>query len=162
MSNLKFYTKQWEQDHPAFARVLRALPADNLDYKPHERSTSAGDIAWQISEELRYLTLLIDTGVINWETLPRPATLDEIVAAYEENAEQHSARLIAIDDEKWNGEGRLLFGGQEAMKSTVGEMCWSFFLDTIHHRGQLSAYIRPMGGKVPSIYGPSADDSGGM
>ena len=162
MSNLKFYAKQWEQDNPAFLRVLRALPADKLDYKPHERSSSAGDIAWQISEELRTLCDLIDTGEINWQTKPRPGTLDEIVAAYEANAVRHRAALASADDAKWDSEGRMLYEGQEVMKSTIGDMCFSFFLDAIHHRGQLSAYIRPMGGKVPSIYGPSADDTGGM
>ncbi|MEA2238122.1 MAG: hypothetical protein QOC81_2846 [Thermoanaerobaculia bacterium] len=162
MSNLKFYAKQWEKDNAAFGRVLRALPAGNLDYKPHERSSSAGNIAWQIAEELRSLSDLIDTGVVNWETNPRPSTLDEIVAAYEANASRHRDRLNAIDDSKWASEGRMLYGGHEVMKATVGDICWSFFLDAIHHRGQLSAYIRPMGGKVPSIYGPSADDSGGM
>ena len=65
-------------------------------------------------------------------------------------------------DARWDGEGRLLFGGHEVMKSSVGSIFWGFLLDAIHHRGQLSAYIRPMGGKVPSIYGPSADDTGGM
>jgi uncharacterized damage-inducible protein DinB len=162
MSNLEFYTKHWEQDHPAFERVLRALPAEKLDYKPHERSSSAGDIAWQIAEELRSLSDVIETGVVNWQTNPRPATLDEIVAAYGKNADRHRACLKAADDAKWNGEGRMLYEGHEVMKSTVGGICWSFFLDAIHHRGQLSSYIRPMGGKVPSIYGPSADDSGGM
>ena len=160
MSNLKFYTKQWEQDNGAFVRVLSAIPADKLDYKPHERSAAAGDLAWQLCEELRSLTVVIDTGAIDWEQRPRPSTLDEIVAAYEENAKEHRARLGAIDEAKWDSEGKLLFGGQEVMKSTVGGICWSFFLDAIHHRGQLSAYIRPMGGKVPSIYGPSADDAG--
>jgi uncharacterized damage-inducible protein DinB len=162
MSNLKFYTKLWEQDNPAFVRVLRALPADQLDYKPHERSSSAGDIAWQIAEELRSLCDLIDTGEVNWQTTKRPATLDEIVNAYEANATRHRAALASADDAKWDSPGRMLYEGQEVMKSKIGDMCFSFFLDAIHHRGQLSAYIRPMGGKVPSIYGPSADDSGGM
>jgi uncharacterized damage-inducible protein DinB len=40
-------------------------------------------------------------------------------------------------------------------------MCWGYLFDMVHHRGQLSSYLRPMGAKVPSIYGPSADDSGG-
>jgi uncharacterized damage-inducible protein DinB len=162
MSNLDLYKKLWEQDNPAFIRVLRALPADQLDYKPHERSSKAGDIAWQIAEELRSLSDLIDTGVVNWETRTRPGTLDEIVAAYEANAARHRDRLASADDARWSSEGRMLWEGQEVMKSTIGDMCFSFFLDAIHHRGQLSAYIRPMGGKVPSIYGPSADDSGGM
>ncbi len=162
MSNLKFYATRWESDDPAFVRILRALPADKLDYKPHERSATAGGIAWQLSEELRALNTLIDSGTIDWETRPAPSTLDEIVAAYEENAKQHRDRLGKIDDATWDGDGRMLFGGHEVMKSTVGDICWGFFLDAIHHRGQLSAYIRPMGGKVPSIYGPSADDTGGM
>ncbi len=162
MSNLAFYTKLWEQDHPAFLRVLKALPSDKLDYKPHERSPGAGDLAWQISEELRTLSDLIDKGVIDWQTNPRPATLDAIVAAYEANASRHRDRLASAGEARWSSEGRMLFGGHEVMKQPIGDICWSFFLDAIHHRGQLSAYIRPMGGKVPSIYGPSADDPGGM
>lgn len=162
MSSLDLYRKLWEQDNPAFVRVLRALPADKLDYKPHERSSSAGDIAWQISQELRSLCDLIDTGEVDWQTTKRPATLDEIVSAYEANATRHRAALASADDAKWDSPGRMLYEGQEVMKSTVGDMCFSFFLDAIHHRGQLSSYIRPMGGKVPSIYGPSADDTGGM
>lgn len=43
------------------------------------------------------------------------------------------------------------------MESPVGEFLWYLFFDAIHHRGQLAAYLRPMGGKVPAIYGPSAD-----
>ena len=42
----------------------------------------------------------------------------------------------------------------------MGDFLWYLFFDAIHHRGQLSTYIRPMGGQVPSIYGPSGDDPG--
>ena len=162
MSNRSFYSQRLEPEHPAFIRVLRALPEDKLDYKPHERSTSAGDLAWQLAEEFRVLSELKEDGSVNWEARPRPATRDEIVAAYEASADRLRALLATLDDARWDGEGRFLFGGQEAWKTTVGDLFWGFLLDAIHHRGQLSAYIRPMGGKVPSIYGPSADDSGGM
>jgi uncharacterized damage-inducible protein DinB len=47
-----------------------------------------------------------------------------------------------------------------AWEDTVGGFLWSFLFDAIHHRGQLSTYLRPMGSKVPAIYGPSADDPG--
>jgi uncharacterized damage-inducible protein DinB len=162
MSNREFYQQRWEPEQPAFVRVLRALPPEKLDYRPHERSTSAGDLAWQLTEELRTLSDLIDTGAINWVTTTRPATLDEIVAAYEENLSQLRTRLAATDDEKWESKGRFLFDGNEVFATTVGDLFWGMLFDAVHHRGQLSAYIRPMGGKVPSIYGPSADDSGGM
>jgi len=52
-----------------------------------------------------------------------------------------------------------VFGGQEVMKATGYENAWGFLLDQIHHRGQLSTYLRPMGSTVPAIYGPSADES---
>jgi uncharacterized damage-inducible protein DinB len=50
--------------------------------------------------------------------------------------------------------------GKVAWEAPLGDMMWSFLFDAIHHRGQLSSDLRPMGGKVPSIYGPSADDPG--
>jgi uncharacterized damage-inducible protein DinB len=55
----------------------------------------------------------------------------------------------------------LIQGAEEILlKDTVGGLLWIALFDTVHHRGQLSTYIRPMGGNVPSIYGPSADDAG--
>jgi len=48
--------------------------------------------------------------------------------------------------------------GRVFYETSMGHMCWLGLLDVIHHRGQLTVYIRPMGGKVPAIYGPSADD----
>jgi uncharacterized damage-inducible protein DinB len=52
----------------------------------------------------------------------------------------------------------FLFQGQEIMNETGYENAWGFLLDIIHHRGQLSMYLRPMGSTVPQIYGPSADE----
>ena len=51
-------------------------------------------------------------------------------------------------------------GDAPPWEESVGGFVWGFLFDLIHHRGQLTTYLRPMGGKVPSIYGPSADDSG--
>jgi hypothetical protein len=55
--------------------------------------------------------------------------------------------------------GHFLVTGNLAWEAPLGELLWFMFFDAIHHRGQLSTYIRPMGGKVPSIYGPSGDNS---
>jgi len=54
----------------------------------------------------------------------------------------------------------VMDGMPEPWQDTIGQFLWGFLFDCIHHRGQLSTYLRPMGGKVPSIYGPSADDPG--
>jgi uncharacterized damage-inducible protein DinB len=66
-----------------------------------------------------------------------------------------------LDDNAWNHQAWLIQGTEEILlKDTVGGLLWIALFDTVHHRGQLSTYIRPMGGNVPSIYGPSADDAG--
>jgi uncharacterized damage-inducible protein DinB len=54
----------------------------------------------------------------------------------------------------------MLVGDYVAWEGAAGEIMWGFLFDKIHHRGQLSTYLRPMGGKVPAIYGPSADSDG--
>jgi len=160
MTTREFFTKRWNADRGAFVRVLEALPSDQLSYKPHERSTSAGDLAWQIVEEVRALAATNAANELPFEMSPRPATTAEIVAAFGRNAAALEALLPTIDDARWEGNVKFMMGGKLLSESNFGDMFWGFFLDLIHHRGQLSSYIRPMGGKVPSIYGPSGDDSG--
>jgi len=160
MTIREFFLKQWEREQPVFGKVLRALPADQLSYKPHERSASAGDLAWQLAEEQRVLNDMVECGELSWEVRPRPATLDEIVAAWDAATEELRGRLATVDEATWNDEVKFLMGGNVVDTSSVQDYFWGFLLDMIHHRGQLSAYLRPMGGKVPAIYGPSADDSG--
>ena len=58
----------------------------------------------------------------------------------------------------WNRSAQFYYGGKLASEQPVGTFLWLILFDAIHHRGQLSAYLRPMGGKVPAIYGPSADE----
>jgi uncharacterized damage-inducible protein DinB len=160
MTTREFFIKRWKADRRAFVRVLEALPSDHLAYKPHERSTSAGDLAWQIVEEVRALAGTNAANELPFEMSPRPATTAEIVAAFERSASALEALLPTIDDARWEGTIKFMMGGKTLSESNFGEMFWGFFLDLIHHRGQLSSYIRPMGGKVPSIYGPSGDDAG--
>src|SRR5437763_5243034 len=110
MTNREFFLSRWEPEQPAFLRVLRALPADKLDYKPHDRSTSAGDLAWQLAEELRVLSELDANGNVNWEAAQRPSSLDEIVAAYEQHADRLHTLVGTMDDARWDSEARFLFG----------------------------------------------------
>jgi uncharacterized damage-inducible protein DinB len=65
-----------------------------------------------------------------------------------------------MDDESWMSPAKFLFEEQLIMEGPRMQLAWGLFLDSVHHRGQLSTYLRPMGSKVPSIYGPSADDQG--
>ena len=58
----EFFVERWEAEQPAFGRVLRAVPGDKLAYRPHEKSTAAGDLAWQLAEEQRGLCDVLKSG----------------------------------------------------------------------------------------------------
>ena len=160
MKNFReYYTQCFEAEVPAFIRVLKAVPPDQAGYKPHPRSTSAGDLVWLLAVELRDACELVERGEVNYVVTPAPGVAESI-AAYEKNAATLKAQLPKVDDAKWDSPARLKMDGKVVWETTVGDMLFGFLFDAVHHRGQLSSYLRPMGAKVPSIYGPSADDPG--
>jgi uncharacterized damage-inducible protein DinB len=160
MNDREFFVKKWEQEQPIFRRVIAAAPADALDYRPHERSMTAGAIIWLLTVELKGAADLLDSGKLDWVETPRPASLAEILELFDSHSKLVREKLAAADDPAWAQTVHFLVGGQPAFSESQGEMQWGFLFDAVHHRGQLSSYLRPMGGKVPSIYGPSADDPG--
>ena len=160
MSTREHFMKVYNDEKPRFVRVLKAVPEDQPSYRPHPRSMSAADLVWLLAGELHDACELIDKGEVNFAPKPVPETLATSVAAYERNAEELEKRLASVSDEGWSKTAKFLVDGKVAWETPLGDMLWGFLFDAIHHRGQLSTYIRPMGGKVPSIYGPSADDPG--
>jgi uncharacterized damage-inducible protein DinB len=159
-SALEYCRKLRTQELPKFVKVLKAMPEGRLDYRPDPRSRTAADLAWVLASEEAALLTLLDTGKVEWKEEKAPATVGEIASAYERNASAVNERLAGIDEAAWEKKGQFLMGGQVVWEDSIGGFVWGFLLDAIHHRGQLSTYLRPMGGKVPAIYGPSADDSG--
>jgi uncharacterized damage-inducible protein DinB len=159
-SSLEYCRKLRKVEVPKFVKVLRAMPQDRLDYRPDPRSRTAAELAWVLAGEEAALVTLLDSGVVDWKDEPPPPRVDDIAAAYEKSAAAVDERLERLDEAAWEKKGRFMVGGATAWEDTMGEFVWGFLLDCIHHRGQLSTYLRPMGGKVPAIYGPSADDTG--
>jgi uncharacterized damage-inducible protein DinB len=157
MSTREFYVERFKAELPVFVKVIRALPADRLDYKPHERNSSAGDIAWFLVAELRALVDMLEKGEVHWERKPTPDSLEEIAAEYEAAAGALEKGVEAADDARWERKCDMYFGGKLMKTAPFGDTAWDFLFDAIHHRGQLTAYLRPMGGTVPSVYGPTAD-----
>jgi uncharacterized damage-inducible protein DinB len=162
MSNREFFRARWIAESKAFVNVLKALPEGKGDYRPHPRSRSAAELAWVLAREAEGMVAFLERGEVDWQETPPPAKLQQIVESYAAASDNVARRLKKVDDTAWAVPARFKMGGHVAFEEPLGQMLWSFLFDAIHHRGQLSTYIRPMGGKVPSIYGPSGDDSGGM
>lgn len=160
MSIPKFFIERWEMEQPAFRRVLAAIPEEKHSYRPHDTSKSAAELAWQLAEEQNSLTGLFTKGEARMESRPHPKTAKEIVAAWDKATADLRTELTKLDDKSYAAPASFIWGGQTVWTDTVGGLLWGFLFDMVHHRGQISTYLRPMGAKVPAIYGPSADDTG--
>jgi uncharacterized damage-inducible protein DinB len=158
-STREYYEECFDAEKPKFIRVMKAVPADKGDYRPHPRSTSAADLLWLLAAELHDACQIVDGGECVLTIKPAPSVAESI-SAYEKNAAALKSRLVSMDEKKWESPAKLVMDGKVIWETSVGDMLFGFLFDAIHHRGQLSTYLRPMGAKVPSIYGPSADDPG--
>lgn len=154
-----YYRQCFAAEKPTFLKVMKAVPPDQAAYTPHPRSMPTGHLVWLLASELQDACTLIDRGEVNYVYKPAPG-IAESIAAYEQHAVALEAKLADVDDAKWESPARLLMDGKPMWETTLGDMLFGFLFDAVHHRGQLSSYLRPMGAKVPSIYGPSGDDPG--
>lgn len=159
MTNLEFCISRRKAERPAFVRVLKAIPGQRTDYRPDAKARTAIELAWVLAVEEKALLSLIESGVAQWSDSAPSEPLAAIVAAYERDSAAVNARLEKLDAASWDKKVRFEMTGG-SWEDSLSQMVWGFLFDAIHHRGQLSTYLRPMGGKVPSIYGPSADDPG--
>ena len=133
-------------------KVLAAIPAGQCQYKPSERSMSALELATHIAAAEVFFLEGVRNGAFQWKQ-PDLKTPEDVLAFYDRNVPPLLDQVAALSGEKL--AQTITFAGWEEPAVT--------FLDfsqkhSVHHRGQLSVYLRPMGVKVPSIYGPSADE----
>lgn len=152
MDEKTLFTDFWTNESKTTREVLARIP-EGSDYRPDPKSRTAQEIAWQIVCEEKMIIEALETGRAEWAPPPAPATMKEVLAAYEAQSAGMPARWKSLPAERWRGT--LEFFGRDRPASP---MAWSFLFDIVHHRGQISTYLRPMGSTVPQIYGPSADE----
>ena len=156
MTPREFYIERRRAEAPVFLNVLKALPADRLAYKPHDRSPSAEQLVWTLTSELGACLDAATQYKAEWRTQPAPP-LNEMLKLFEQRSDKLIEIVFGMDEASWNRIAQFYYNGKVVSEQPVGQFLWLILFDAIHHRGQLSAYLRPMGGTVPSIYGPSAD-----
>ena len=150
-----------EREHARTMRVLRAYPDDQSDFKPHARSRSAREVAWPLALGQERLMLKALTTGFDWSKPPDPppplpATIGEIADAVERSRQKVAEALKTVEDARLEGSVQFFVAPKTLGDYPTMEFLWFLLFDHIHHRGQLSVYLR-MVGKVPSIYGPSGD-----
>lgn len=157
MDSKALFLKYWEKEAPATKKVLTRIP-EGSDYRPDPKSRTAREIAWLIVREEIALADGLEKGAFEWAEVPAPATMKEVLDLYEREHDKLTQRLQAVPASRWEGKVPFVYQGQEVMSEPGVESAFGFLFDMVHHRGQISTYLRPMGSKVPQIYGPSADE----
>jgi uncharacterized damage-inducible protein DinB len=159
MDEKALFLKFWDKEAAATRKVISRIPQDRSDYRADPKARNARDIAWLIVREEIVLGEGLDKGVLEWTEKPTPSTVAEIVDTYDKHHDEITKRMRRLQAPQWERDVPFTFEGKELMKASGYENAWGFLFDIIHHRGQLSTYLRPMGSTVPAIYGPSADEA---
>jgi uncharacterized damage-inducible protein DinB len=159
MDEKALFLKFWEKEAPATRKVIARIPQERSDYRADPRARTAREIAWLIVSEEIALVDALEKGVFEWVEVSTPATVQEILDIYDLRHDELSKRLAALGVARLEGPIPFVFEGKEVFRDTGYATAWGVLFDLVHHRGQLSTYLRPMGSTVPAIYGPSADES---
>jgi uncharacterized damage-inducible protein DinB len=135
--------------------LLKAFPANKLDLRPHEKARSARELAFVLANQELFFKQAAEgkIDVASFAKQAPPATIEEIVRTLEKNHKTVEEALENASVEELDKP--ISFAGQTMRRI---DALWGGQFDLIHHRGQFSVYLRMSGAKVPSIYGPTADE----
>ncbi len=147
-----------KSEQPITQRVIEAIPLDQGDYRPDPVGKSAVELAWHIVLAEHRFSEAVINGAFDFTNSGRPSDLTDSAAIarwYGETTRQDVARLSAL-----SAEALLKIVDFRGLFQLPAVAFLDFSLHHIvHHRGQLSMYLRPMGAKVPAIYGESYDSA---
>ena|SRR2546425_5374611 len=151
----KVFADTMKNESDTTKKVIRAIPEDKKNYKPDPKSKSAHELAWHLAtSEVWFLDLILSGKTDMGEPPSPPLSIDAILDWYQTNYRDRVQKLENLSSDKLIAVIPF-FGIMELPAVAYLNM---MNLHSAHHRGQLSTYLRPMGSKVPSIYGGSADE----
>jgi uncharacterized damage-inducible protein DinB len=162
MSIAKSLLAEFEIQAPITRKFLERLPEDKLTWKPHEKSMTAGQLAYHLAD--------VPGGVVrfcqnnpaqapDFGSFPQPTSRKEILEKFEESIATVRNTLSKGDDASMQETWRLVAGGREVLAQPRGQFLRDVMLNHWYqHRGQFSVYLRILNVAVPASWGPSADE----
>lgn len=156
----KEFANEIESELRATRRCLEAIPDNLYKYKPHEKSMELGYLTLLVADIPRWIIDMIEKSVIDLATYNRfeLSTTAALVRYFDENIAGAKRTLDKTANKQFDETFELKVGGKVVMTSSKKESVQQTINHWIHHRGQLTVYMRLNDIAVPSIYGPSADE----
>lgn len=149
----------FRREHAVTMKVLRAFPADQANFRPHPRSNTVKDLAYTFVMEQHMIALAFrDALRLGGPRPDKPADLNAAVEQFDREYHDLVRLIEQLPDDKMEGTVKFPVGPGKIGDWTKMAFAWFMLSDQIHHRGQLTVYLRMIDGKVPSIYGPSGDE----
>jgi uncharacterized damage-inducible protein DinB len=155
--------QEFEQESATTRRLLKRVPADQLSWKPHPKSMSLGQLALHIAQGPGFLIgwAAADSSEVPDSAGPSEATsVEQILSTHDQGVDTVKKTLGRLGDSGLQGICKVTKGGATLIEMPKKGLVRTLVLNhLVHHRGQLSVYLRLLNVPVPSIYGPSADES---
>lgn len=163
MTQADGFLRELEQEAQTTKRVLERVPGDKLEWRPHEKARTLGELAMHVA--------VVPGAVAELFARPSPAQMPQfadpplknsadLLPALDESLAKAKKVLSGMDDAKLNETWRMMNGEQEMFALPRAALLRSIMLNHwYHHRGQLSVYLKQLDVPIPSIYGPSADEN---
>jgi uncharacterized damage-inducible protein DinB len=150
----------FERETATTLRVLKAYPEAQSELRPHEKLKTARELAAMFTMEMAAIDAAVrGTFKLPTKPPPLPETWSKLIAEFERIRESSLDGIRAARDEELVAQKvNFPIGPKTIGEWPTMEFLWFLLCDQIHHRGQLSVYLRLAGGKVPTIYGPTADE----
>ncbi|HKE55727.1 MAG TPA: DinB family protein [Pyrinomonadaceae bacterium] len=155
--------QELEQEAKTTRRVLERVPNDKLEWRPHQKARTLGDLALHVATTPGGVAQFVSSpspAQVPMFVFPSPKSAAELITAHDESIATAKRLVEAMSDADLTATWRLLKGDREVMALPRITFLRSIMLNHwYHHRGQLSVYLRELDVPIPSIYGPSADEN---
>jgi uncharacterized damage-inducible protein DinB len=157
------FVAELEYEAAATRKLLERLPAAKLSWRPHPKSMTLGQLAQHVATTPSIPKNLLGGDSFDASTVDfapaQPTTVAEVRKTFEDSMASACATLSAWTEKDMQAKWRLVAGPKELMAAPKGALVRSLVLNhMVHHRGQLTVYLRLLDVPLPSVYGPSADE----
>ena len=154
--------KELEAEATATRKCLELIPENLFDWKPHERSMNLGYLSLLVAEIPKWIQIMVEESEIDFATFEHrePKNTAELVKHFDENLSGAKNALQNVSNETFDESFHLKSNGQIMFTASKKDQIGETINHLVHHRGQLTVFMRLKDIPVPSIYGPSADDKG--
>lgn len=157
----ELFLREWEREGPFTKKMLERVPSDKLAWKPHERSKTLGALALHVAALPGRWVNVFGKDVFDPTLFPQPELTDKdaILSLFDSNSTKLTEALKRTGEEEYESKFEFKLGGkpQYTMSKAMG-LRTGLFDHMIHHRAQLSVYLRLLNVPVPGMYGASADE----